>query len=98
MASCPLIPYLELVSKKWSLQVLKSLAAGDSRRFNEMIKSVRGITPRVLSQRLAELEELGIVSKEKFREAPPRVEYFLTERGKELTRCYRPGVTHIIKS
>ena len=95
---CPLISHIDLVSKKWSLQLLKTLAADDSKRFNEMAKSVKGITPRILTQRLVEMERMGIISKKKFNEVPPRVEYFLTERGKELTQCYRPGVTHIIKS
>ncbi len=98
VGACPLIFYLDLVSKKWSLKLLKVLAVEDSKRFNEMAKAVKGITPRILAQRLAEMEKSGIVSKKKFNEVPPRVEYFLTERGKELTQCYRPGVTHIIKS
>ena len=95
---CPLVSHMDLISKKWSLQLLKTLAAEDGKRFNEMVKSVNGITPRILAQRLVEMEKMGIISKKKFREAPPRVEYFLTERGKELTQCYRPGVTHIIRS
>lgn len=94
---CPLISHIDLVSKKWSLQLLKTLAADDSKRFNEMAKSVKGITPRILAQRLTEMEKMGIVSKKKFRESPPRVEYFLTEKGKELTQCYRPGITHTVK-
>lgn len=94
---CPLTSYLDLVGKKWSLQLLKVLAMEDSKRFNEMAKAVKGITPRILAQRLVEMEKSGIVSKKKFNEMPPRVEYFLTERGRELTQCYRPGVTHIIK-
>ncbi len=95
---CPLSSHLDLIGKKWSLKLLKALAAEDSKRFNEMAKSVKGITPRILAQRLAEMEKMGIISKKKFRESPPRVEYFLTEEGKKLTQCYRPGVTHIIKS
>ncbi|MBI4167333.1 MAG: helix-turn-helix transcriptional regulator [Candidatus Aenigmarchaeota archaeon] len=95
---CPLMSHLDLISKKWSLQLLKALATEDSKRFNEMAKSVKGITPRILAQRLVEMERMGIVSKKKFHESPPRVEYFLTEKGRELTQCYRPGVMHIIKS
>lgn len=98
MGACPLSSHIELVSKKWSLQLLKILAADYSKRFNEMIKSIEGITPRILSQRLAEMERMGIISKKKLNEAPPRVEYSLTKKGRELTQCYRPGVTHIIKS
>lgn len=98
VGACPLSSHLDLISKKWSLQLLKALAAENSRRFNEMVTSVKGITPRILTQRLAEMERMGIISKKKFRESPPRVEYFLTEKGKKLTQCYRPGVTHIIKS
>lgn len=95
---CPLISHLDLIGKKWSLHLLKTLATGSSRRFNEMAKSIKGITPRVLAQRLVEMERMGIISKKRFRQVPPRVEYFLTDRGRELARCYMPGVTHIIKS
>ncbi len=85
---CPLLTQLGFVSKKWSLQLVMSLASADNMRFGELARSLEGITPRMLAQRLDEMEKLGIVSKKRFNEAPPRVEYFLTDKGKDLARCY----------
>lgn len=73
-----------IVSGKWTLLVLRDLAGGP-RRFTELERSLAGISPRTLSQRLDMLEGEGIIARERFLEVPPRVEYRLTEKGRALS-------------
>ena len=72
-----------IVSGKWTLLVLRDLAAG-SCRFTQLERSLCGISPRTLSQRLRVLEEEGVIAREVYTEAPPRVEYRLTSKGRDL--------------
>ncbi len=83
---CPLFEEIGFVSKRWSLLILRSLSKG-TKRFVSIIKELKVITPRVLAQRLEEMERLGLVNKRKFSELPPRVEYSLTKKGKCLAQC-----------
>lgn len=72
-----------IVSSKWTPQLIYAMANGVE-RFGELQKEAGGINPRTLSARLDELEEAGIVSKRTFAEVPPRVEYSLTQKGRDL--------------
>ena len=78
-----------LLGKKWSLTVLAHLHEKKVLRFNELIRSIGIISPKSLSQRLKELINFGIVAKQQYNEIPPRVEYFLTESGKDLTTIFK---------
>jgi DNA-binding HxlR family transcriptional regulator len=80
---CPVCRTADVVCGKWTLLVIRDLAAGCS-RFCELERSLEGISPRTLSLRLRALEEEGIVARNTFPEVPPRVEYTLTEKGKAL--------------
>jgi DNA-binding HxlR family transcriptional regulator len=73
----------EIVCGKWTLLLVRDLAAGCS-RFCELERSLAGISPRTLSLRLRALEEEGIVTRVTFPEVPPRVEYALTDKGRAL--------------
>ncbi|MGB7954638.1 MAG: helix-turn-helix domain-containing protein, partial [Candidatus Nitrosopolaris sp.] len=64
--------------------ILKNLNAKESIRFNELKRAVSGISSTVLADRLLELEREGLVTKKIYPEIPPRVEYSLTSRVKEL--------------
>lgn len=83
-ASCPLIDIWEILGKRWSLLILKNLSTKETIRFNELKRALSGISSTVLSERLLELEREGLVSKKIYPEVPPRVEYSLTPRAKEL--------------
>jgi DNA-binding HxlR family transcriptional regulator len=72
-----------IVSSKWTPQLIYALANGVE-RFGELQKEAGGINPRTLSARLDELEQQGIVAKKSFAEVPPRVEYSLTQKGRDL--------------
>lgn len=82
-ASCPVCATADLVCGKWTLLVIRDLAAGRS-RFCELERSLAGISPRTLSLRLRALEEHGIVERQTYPEVPPRVEYSLTTKGRAL--------------
>jgi DNA-binding HxlR family transcriptional regulator len=74
---------LKIIGNKWTALVLRDLANGP-KRFTELERSLIGISPRTLSQRLEQLQEYEIVTKESFAEVPPRIEYTLTKKGRDL--------------
>lgn len=74
----------KLLGKRWSLLILKNLNTNEARRFNELKRLLTGISSTVLADRLLELEREGLVTKRIYPEIPPRVEYSLTSRAKEL--------------
>ncbi len=82
-SQCPVCRTAEVVCGKWTLLVIRDLAAGSS-RFCELERSLEGISPRTLSLRLRALEDEAIVERHTFPEVPPRVEYALTEKGQAL--------------
>jgi DNA-binding HxlR family transcriptional regulator len=81
--TCPVCHTAEIISGKWTLLVIRDLAAGRS-RFCELERSLGGISPRTLSLRLRALEAEGIVQRRTYPEVPPRVEYRLTAKGRAL--------------
>lgn len=74
---------MEIIGNKWTALILRDLTTGP-KRFGQLEKSLAGISPRTLSQRLDDLEEHGIVTKQSYAEVPPRCEYDLTEKGHDL--------------
>ena len=82
-STCPVCRTAEIVCGKWTLLLIRDLAAGSS-RFCELERALEGISPRTLSLRLRALEEEGVVERHTFPEVPPRVEYALTPKGEAL--------------
>jgi len=80
---CPIARTAEIISGKWTLLIIRDLAS-DVKRFNQLERSLHGISPKTLSERLRSLEEEGIIVRQTFAEVPPRVEYSLTEKGRDL--------------
>ncbi len=74
---------MQIVGNKWTALILRDLYAGP-KRFGELERSLNGISPRTLSQRMVELEHCEIITKETFHEVPPHTEYALTEKGRDL--------------
>lgn len=81
--NCPSHKVMELLSSKWTLLVLCSLRDGVC-RFGEISRVVEGITPKMLTQTLRNLEDAGIVGRKVFPVVPPRVDYELTPLGRDL--------------
>jgi DNA-binding HxlR family transcriptional regulator len=82
-AICPVAQTAAILSGKWTILIIRDLAAG-SKRFNQLERSLQGISPKTLSERLRTLEEEGIVARRIFSDVPPRFEYSLTEKGSDL--------------
>lgn len=80
---CPIARTAEIISGKWTLLIIRDLVSG-VKRFNQLERSLQGISPKTLSERLRSLEEEGIIKRQTFAEVPPRVEYSLTEKGHDL--------------
>jgi len=80
---CPIARTAEIIGGKWTLLLIRDLASG-VKRFNQLERSLHGISPKTLSERLRSLEEEGIIVRRTFAEVPPRVEYSLTEKGRDL--------------
>jgi DNA-binding HxlR family transcriptional regulator len=79
---------MAIIGSKWTALILRDLADG-SRRFSELERSLVGISPKTLSQRLDELERHNIVTKKSYNEVPPRIEYTLTDKGTDLIPLLR---------
>ena len=81
---CPTEMALEVLGGKWKGLILYNLRS-DTRRFNELKRRIPGITQRMLTKQLRELEADKIVHRKVFQEIPPKVEYSLTSFGLTLT-------------
>jgi DNA-binding HxlR family transcriptional regulator len=81
--SCPVLRTADIISGKWTLLILRDLSKGIN-RFSALERSLSGISPKTLSERLKGLEKAGIVTRRSFAEVPPRVEYTLTGMGWDL--------------
>lgn len=78
---------LEFFGKKWTLKILKCLQQMGACRFNALEDDLSGISPKTLSDRLSEFQELGLVEKQTYSQIPPKTEYTLTEKGADLIGC-----------
>ncbi len=81
--TCPIAATAKIIAHKWTLLIVRDLMTGP-KRFSELERSLKGISPRTLSDRLSYLEEEGIIHRRNYGEIPPRVEYSLTEKGQDL--------------
>ena len=81
--NCPVEYTASILSNKWKCLILRDLIEG-TKRFNELNKSIVGISAKVLTENLRELENDGIVICKTYAVVPPKVEYSLSPKGKEL--------------
>lgn len=87
-APCPIEKALDVIGSKWMFLIIRDLLIDGVLRFSDLQKSLTGISPKTLALRLRELEEHGIVVRSVYPEVPPRVEYELTARGRELEKIF----------
>jgi DNA-binding HxlR family transcriptional regulator len=80
---CPVELTMKVLGGKWKMLILFHLNAGP-KRFSELRKSINGITEKMLTQQLKELESDGVISRKVYPQVPPKVEYSLTEYGDTL--------------
>jgi len=87
---CRLNGIMDTLGKKWAIFVLNSVGNHKTVRYNQLYKELHGISPSTLAKILKELNDMGILKKEVFPEVPPRVEYSLTDTGKDLRSSIMP--------
>lgn len=81
--NCPVTATLELIGGRWKAPILYYLSKG-TRRFGQIDATITGISRKVLTEQLKQLENDGLIFREYYKELPPRVEYSLTDFGKSL--------------
>jgi|SRR6266540_4508648 len=89
MEKCEIANIWQVLGKRWALLILKNLSTKEVIRFNELKRLLPGISSTVLAERLLDLDREGLISKQIYPEIPPRVEYRLTARAKELEAVLR---------
>jgi DNA-binding HxlR family transcriptional regulator len=85
---CPIEAAIDIIGSKWTFLIIRDLLMDGTLRFGDFLRSLENISPKTLSVRLKELEKYGIVNRKVYPEIPPRVEYTLTEKGKNLESIF----------
>jgi DNA-binding HxlR family transcriptional regulator len=80
---CPIKTSLGVLGKKWTMLIIRDIGVYKITRFNRLLESIEGITPRVLSMRLKELEKKGFIERAEENRLPMIVQWRLTEKGKD---------------
>jgi DNA-binding HxlR family transcriptional regulator len=83
LPACPVATTVKLIGNKWKLLIMRNLLVRPW-RFNELQKSLDGISQKVLTENLRSMEADGIVTRKVYNETPPRVEYSLSELGESM--------------
>lgn len=83
LPKCPIETTLKMLGCKWKVLIIRELLTG-TKRFCELKRAVTGITQKVLTSKLREMEELGLLEREVYPQIPPKVEYTLTDIGYSL--------------
>lgn len=87
---CGIDAALDVVSGKWKGLVLWELHTHGTRRFAELRRALPGVSEKMLTQHLRQMEEDGLIDRKVYAEVPPKVEYTLTETGAALNEALRP--------
>ena len=80
----PLARTLDVVGERWTVLILRDLFLRGPQKFQDFQTSLSGISPNILSARLKRLEDADIIERRFYTEHPPRAEYVLTAKGREL--------------
>jgi DNA-binding HxlR family transcriptional regulator len=86
--ACPIAPVVDLVFSRWTTPILWTLNEYGRQRFGEVERRIMTITPKVLTQRLRQLERDGLVVRTYHPEVPPRVEYEISALGRSLAPLF----------
>jgi DNA-binding HxlR family transcriptional regulator len=80
---CPIETTFRIIGKKWTVLIIREMFRGTT-QFNRFLEGIRELTPKVLTERMKELQRLGIIKRKIVSESPIRVEYILTDLGRQL--------------
>ncbi len=83
LPTCPVEITLSLMADKWKFLIIRDLLTG-TKRFGELQKSIGGVSQKVLTNNLRQMEKSGLINRKVYAEVPPKVEYSLTDLGKSL--------------
>ena len=81
---CPVARTLDIIGERWTILILRDLFLEGPRKFHDFERSLSGISPNTLSSRLKHLEKHGIIERQFYGDRPPRAQYALTDKGREL--------------
>jgi DNA-binding HxlR family transcriptional regulator len=81
---CPVARTLDVIGARWAPLIMRDLLVHGARRFQDLHDSLEGIAPTTLSVRLKTLEQHGIIERRFYTQHPPRAEYILTKKGRDL--------------
>lgn len=84
MSGCPVEVTVSLIENKWKVLIIRDLLSG-AKRFGELKRSIDGISQKVLTSQLRDMEASGLIDRKVYAEVPPRVEYSLTDLGRSLS-------------
>lgn len=87
---CPVDGVIDTIGKKYALQIVGVLGARGPLRYGELAEALGVTSSSLLSERLEELVDEGLLERRSFDEIPPRVEYSLTPKGRELEERIQP--------
>jgi DNA-binding HxlR family transcriptional regulator len=83
LKSCPIEATFRIIGKKWTILIIREILRGTT-QFNRFVENIEGITPKVLTERLRELQRFGIVRRRIASEYSIRIEYEMTDLGREF--------------
>jgi DNA-binding HxlR family transcriptional regulator len=81
---CPIARALDIIGERWTILLLRDLLRQGPRRFQDFQASLPGVAPNTLSARLKAMEAHGLIARRLYSEHPPRLEYYLTDKGQSL--------------
>ncbi len=80
---CPVEATISVLNGKWKLLIIRELLSGP-KRFSQLQRAIPGVTQKMLTKQLRELERDGLISRKVYPQVPPKVEYSLTDLGEKL--------------
>jgi DNA-binding HxlR family transcriptional regulator len=86
---CPIYGIIDFCSKKWAMHILRCIAGAKKMRFCEIKDDLPEINSRILSERLTELEEEGLIDRTVTDDKPTCIEYSITEKGSDLQSVFK---------
>lgn len=85
---CPVLKWLDVFEKKWAVRVVKELYNANM-SFNDLKRAIPGVTQGMLSERLQDLQENGIINRKVINSKPLAVEYSLSKDAREMLACWK---------
>ena len=96
LKSCPIETTFRIIGKRWTVLIIREILRGNT-QFNRFMENIEGISPKVLTERLRELERVGIIKRNIATEYPVRIEYILTDMGKGFEPVLLSAATFSMK-